>query len=152
MSHSSSAARSSRSSPRYAPYSRSPTPGSSTRRSPLPSAPLSGHDAERSSSDNYLSPTHTYYPYVMNSVTGHSAVPPSLNSQPTYPMPSTSTHQLDYSTHQAYSFPPPPVAPLAQAPFSQGPYHPASVTNTQYPAPILPPTNLQPVQPSIANH
>ncbi|XP_006458966.1 hypothetical protein AGABI2DRAFT_177088 [Agaricus bisporus var. bisporus H97] len=150
MSHNSSAARSSRSSPRYDPYSHSPTPASS-RRLPRPSAPLSGHDAERSSPDNYLSPAHAYYLPTMNSATGYSAVPSSLNSQPTYAMPSASTHQLGHSTHQTNSFPHPP-AHLAQILSFQHPYHPAPATNTRYLAPIHSQTNFQPVQPPISIH
>ncbi|KAF7773462.1 hypothetical protein Agabi119p4_5629 [Agaricus bisporus var. burnettii] len=134
MSHDSSAARPS--SPRYIPSSSSssltPTP---SRHLPLPPAPLSGHGPERSSSDNYLSPAHAYYPYAMNSVT-------DSKSKPIYAMPSTSTHQLDHSTHQVYSFPHPPT-PLAQVPFFQRPYHPTSATNTQDPALIHPPNIAQ---------
>ncbi|KAF7773465.1 hypothetical protein Agabi119p4_5632 [Agaricus bisporus var. burnettii] len=141
MSHNSTAARSSRLPPRYAPYSRFPTPGSSTRRSPL----ASPFDAGRPS---YLSPAHPYSIPDMNSATGYSADPPSLNAQPTYTIPSTSSHQPGHSTYQAYSFPHPP----AQVPFSQGPYHPVPATDTRYPALIHPPTNFQPVQPSIAIH
>ncbi|KAF7773469.1 hypothetical protein Agabi119p4_5636 [Agaricus bisporus var. burnettii] len=115
MSHNSSAAR-------YSLYPRTPVPASSACRSPLPS-----------SSNNYL--THVNAS-VVNSATD-SAVPPSMNAQPTHAIPSTSTHQLDHSTHLARSFPHPP-APLTQVPFFQRPYHPAPATNAQYPSPMQP--------------
>ncbi|EKM78003.1 hypothetical protein AGABI1DRAFT_107774 [Agaricus bisporus var. burnettii JB137-S8] len=127
------------------------TPPVSPRYSPLPSTPSSGHDAERSSSDNYLSTTSAYDPPrhpLAISVTRCHPVPPSPISEPVDAMQaSTPTHLQAHSTYPAYMLPQPPprlprVSPqnLYYTPDTNFPY-------IQYPEDHIPVHSLPNFQP-----